>query len=571
MAAWQLKILGGFALHSPDGEVVTIASRKDRLVLAYLAVNSSRPQSRERLSSLLWPDRAELQARGSLRQSLATLRELLGSEALITSRETAAINPSLLESDANRFAALAQAGDSRACDLYEGELLAGLESGSDVFEQWLRTERQRLGDLAAQLVIQLAAAPAVPNLGNAVALARRLLDHDRLREPLHRALMRLLIKGNDRAAALKAYAACRDALQSELGVEPELETEQLYRDILTGTTGRADHSVPEGGQSGERPSLAVLPFSNLSGDQTLAPLCEGLAEEITTGLGRFRSLLVIDRNSSSAVASQTADTAEIGKRLGVSLLVQGSVQRFADRLRITVRLVDATSRIQSWSESFDCVAEDALSLPDTITRSIIATLHGRVESYLTEQSLRKPVLAAYSAVLLGIKHIRGFRPEDNRRAVEYFQRAVEIDPGFALARAYRAFADVVLNNYEYAPKEVLARARVLIEEAVDLEPQDPRCNWLLSIVCGCAGDAAGRVRYLRRAQELNPNDANFIAQSGFYAATEGRTDEGLEQFRRALQLNPYPPEWYWLDLGDVLYMSSRYEEAIESYRHLTKP
>ena len=433
MAAWQLKILGGFALHSPGGEAVTIASRKDRLVLAYLAVNSSRPQSRERLSSLLWPDRAELQARGSLRQSLATLRELLGSEALITSRETVAINPLLVESDANRFSALAQAGDSRACDLYEGELLAGLDSGSDVFEHWLRTERQRLAELATQLVIQLAAAPAVSDLGNAATLARRLLDHDRLREPLHRAFMRLLIKGNDRAAALKAYAACRDALQSELGVGPELETEQLYRDILTGSTGRADHSAPEGGQSGERPSLAVLPFSNISGDQALAPLCEGLAEEITTGLGRFRSLLVIDRNSSSAVASQTADTAEIGKRLGVSLLVQGSVQRFTDRLRIIVRLVDATSRVQNWSDSFDCVAEDALALPDTITRSIIATLHGQVESYLTEQSLRKPVLAAYSAVLLGIKHIRGFRPEDNRRAVEYFQRAVEIDPGFALA------------------------------------------------------------------------------------------------------------------------------------------
>jgi adenylate cyclase len=126
---------------------------------------------------------------------------------------------------------------------------------------------------------------------------------------------------------MKTYTKCRDALMEELGVAPELETEQLYRDILTDrqTAPVALESIPEKtGEIAERPSLAVVPFSNISADPALNPLCEGLAEDIITGLGRFRLLFVIDRNSSLAVAQLTTDTAEIGKRLGVGLVVQES-------------------------------------------------------------------------------------------------------------------------------------------------------------------------------------------------------------------------------------------------------
>src|SRR6185369_6559095 len=148
----------------------------------------------------------------------------------------------------------------------------------------------------------------------------------------------------------------------------------------------------------------------LSNDPQLGHLCEGIAEEIITGLGRFRLLFVIDRHSSSAVAQQTADVAEIGKRLGVTYLVQGSLQKQAERLRITVRLVNAATRVQVWGEAFDCPMSEVLGVPDKLTSGIISMLQTRVESSLVEQSRRKPKLAAYECMLRGIKHLRGYAP-----------------------------------------------------------------------------------------------------------------------------------------------------------------
>ncbi len=288
----------------------------------------------------------------------------------------------------------------------------------------------------------------------------------------------------------------------ELGVTPELETEQLYRDILTdrqaAPVSLGSIQRKQSGEIAERPSLAVIPFSNISADPALNPLCEGLAEDIITGLGRFRLLFVIDRNSSLAIAQLTADTAEIGKRLGVGLVVQGSLQRISDRIRITVRLVNAAARTQLWGDTFDCAADDVPGIPEKISKAIITTLHSRVESSLLEQSRRKPALAAYEYVLRGIKHLRSYGADDNQRAVELFQQAMDLDPDYALARAYRGFADLVINGYDATPKDILEKSRIMVQEAVDMEPDDARCHWLLGVVYFCFGDvAAEEQQYLQ--------------------------------------------------------------------------
>ena len=169
---------------------------------------------------------------------------------------------------------------------------------------------------------------------------------DRLREPVYRALMRLHACRGERTEALKLYAACSEVLKLELGVAPDAKTEELYRDILTDRVSRAPEDASERERTAERPSIAVLPFSNLSGDEELGHLCDGITEDVITGLGRFRLLFVIDRHSSSAVSQQASDVADIGRRLGVRYLVQGSLQRLAERIRITVRLIDTGNRAQ---------------------------------------------------------------------------------------------------------------------------------------------------------------------------------------------------------------------------------
>ena len=580
MAACKLTLLGGFALVSGDGTSIALPTRKDRLLLSYLGLNAGQAQPREKLYGLLWADRGEDQARGSLRQSLAALRDALrsaGPDALTSDRDSVTLDPANLRIDARDFARLAAdaASFDQAIPLYRGELLAGIEPPTPEFEQWLKPERQRLEDLAAKAVEQAAAPDLSPaTVKHALELGRQLIKRDSLREPVYRALMRMLAHRRERADAMKLYANCRDALMEELGVGPELETEQLYRDILTDRQHVPVASGPSfvmRKEPSDGPSLAVMPFNNISADPELNPLREGLAEDIITGLGRFRLLSVIDRNSSLAIAQLFADTVEIGKRLGVGLLVQGSLQRTNDRIRITVRLVNASTRNQLWSDTFDCPADDVPGIPEKIGNAIIATLHSRVENSLLEQSRRKPALAAYECVLRGIKHLRSYGADDNQRALELFQQAVDLDPDYALARAYRGFADLVINGYDATPKDILEKSRAMVQEAVDMAPDDARCRWLLGNVYFCSGDVASEAQQYLRALALNPNDANAIASYGAALVALGRVEEGIDRFREAMRINPYHPAWYWVDLGSVFYIARRYSDAIEAFKQKTQP
>jgi TolB-like protein len=573
LAACSLTLLGGLGLRSAGGKELALSTRKDRLLLAYLALNSARPLARDRLAGLLWGDRGETQARDSLRQSLAAIRQAFRQvdlDPIVSSRDSVSFHPNGIEIDAITFEQLASEPSTRAraAALYRGALLEGIDGVTPDLEAWLGPERERLASIAVGLVEQIAQSSASSEA--AICLARQLLARDPLCEPVYRALMRLHVAGGERAAALKLYATCRDTLKRELSATPDLPTETLYRDILTGRPARSTASQPVK-PAADRPSIAVLPFSNLSGDPELDHLCEGLAEDIITGLGRFQLLFVIDRHSSSMIAKQETDIAEIGRRLGVVHLVQGSLQRQGDRVRITVRLLDAATRAQVWGEAYDHPLSDLATIPDTITRALVSTLHGRVESALMEQGRRKPKLAAYDCVLRGIKHLRGYAPSDNERAVELFQQAVELDPDYALAHAYRGFADVVLHNYDETPSDILARSLEMASMALQMDSHDGRIHWILGMICGASGDLKGEEQHYQRAMALNPNDANVIASSGALCALIGRAEEGIERIRQAMRLNPYHPEWYWIDLGIVFYMARRYDDAIEAYRQRSKP
>jgi DNA-binding SARP family transcriptional activator/Flp pilus assembly protein TadD len=574
LAAFRLTLLGGFTLATADGRPLSLPTRKDRLLLAYLALSPGRPQPRERLAGLLWGDRAEAQARDSLKQSLASLRQAFrqaGADPVRADRDSVALDPDAIETDAVVFARLATAAKSpdRATVLYQGELLEGIDSAGAEFDTWLRVERERLADLAVRALEQLAQCAASQTaVDEATRLGRHLLARDPLRESVYRSLMRLATRQGDRAEALKLYAACRGALQRDLGVAPDIRTEELYRDILTDRVAPSS-AASQAPTSVDRPSIAVLPFSNLSGDTSLGHLCDGITEDIITGLGRFHILFVIDRHSCFAVAQQTADLAEIGRRLGATYLVQGSLQRLGERLRTTVRLVDAARRAQLWGDAYDIPISEFLALSDKVTGALVTTLHDRVESSLLEQSRRKPALAAYECLLRGIKHLRGYAPDDNRRALALFQQARELDPDYALARAYHALAQVIIHDYD-APDAVMAEALALASTAVDLDAGDSRCQWVLASLHRTNGDFKDAERHYRRALELNPNDANAMAGFGRTLAAEERWDEGLDLVREAMRLNPYHPEWYWQVLGGVLYSAGRYADAAEAFGRTTR-
>jgi TolB-like protein len=573
LAACSLTLFGGFGLRSEDGHDLALSTRKDRLLLAFLALNASRPLARDRLAGLLWGDRGEIQARDSLRQSLAAIRQAFRQVALdpiASERDSVSFNPGEIEIDVSAFERLAANARTRpeAASLYRGALLDGIDGLTPEFDCWLGPERERLASIAVRLVEHIA--EELPPSESATCLARQLLARDPLCEPVYRALMRLHVAGGDRAAALKLYGVCRDALKKELDATPDLQTEALYRDILTDRPVQSA-SIEQPARAADRPSIAVLPFSNLSRDPDLDHLCEGLAEDIITGLGRFRLLFVIDRYSSSAIAKQETDIAEIGRRLGVAHLVQGSLQRQGDRVRITVRLLDAATRAQLWGEAYDHPFVDLANIPDTITGALVSTLHGQVESALVEHGRHKPKLAAYDCLLRGIKHLRGYAPGDNERAIELFQQAIELDPNYALARAYRGFADIVAHDYDNTPPEIQKDALKMTSTAVAMDPHNGRCHWLLGLVHVYCGNSEEEERHNQRALALNPNDANALASSAAILASHGRFEEGVDRMREAMRLNPYHPDWYWVTLGNIFYFAHRYDDALEAYKHRTDP
>lgn len=574
MAACRLKLLGGFALLTEGGAELALPTRKDRLLLAYLGMTEGSPQDRGRVAGLLWGDRGDAQARDSLRQSLAALRQTFRAadiDPLRAGRDSVSIEPGVIEIDALTFASLVETAPTQAVGQYAGELLDGIDGLTPEYDAWLLPERERLNALAAQALDRLAgdATTSAERLFG-VDLGRRMLARDPTREPVARAVMRLLAEGGDRGEALKVYGACRDALQEELGITPDAQTEALYRAILTTrATDSAETTMLVAATTPERLAVAVLPFRDLSADQTLDPLAEVLGEELVTGLGRFRELLVIDRGSAAMVAAQTGDIAEIGRRLAVDLLVQGSLQRQGERIRITVRLVNPQTRAQRWAEAFEHAASDILALPDQMVARIISTLHGRLEHTLLGERPR-PNLAAYARLLKGVKHLRSYGADDNAKAIALFDEALALDPNYQLARLYRRFADVVVHGYGAAPAHVLDAALAAGIQATEQVDDDGRCHLLLGMLHGMRGEVEREADRYRRAIELNPNDANAIAVSGLPLASLGRTDEAIEQFRLAMRLNPHHPEWYWEDLGSILYLAGRYADAIESFRRVSR-
>lgn len=573
MTGWRLQILGGFEL-SHDGKPVELQNRKDRLLLAHLAL-IPQPQSRERLANLLWADRGDEQARGSLRQSLASLRAAFGEDAsniLNASRDEVGLQPGKLAVDSLAFADAARTGDmAGAINLYRGPLLDGLDPTSPEYVEWLRPERQRLEDLAAQVAENTSRDANTAKVHpDAMVFCRKLLARDRLREPIYRALMRILVRAGDRAEALKTFAQCKAVLAEELGIAPAAETEALYREIQT-HTGAAVASTQANPAADERPSIAVMPFQNISRDPELDILCDGLAEDITAGLGRFKLLSIVDRHSSSHVSKSTSDALEIGKLLGAGLVVQGSLQKQQEGLRLTVRLVDTATRAQKWSGQFSFTSLDILSAPGKVMAAILPSINTQVETTLIDLSRRKPSLAAYEHLLIGIRHLRGYEPDDNAKAIERFDMALAADPGFALAMAYRGFADVVFHGYDATPPDILQAALLTIRKASVIDPEDPRIWWLMGTTLAYAGDIDAEEKCYRRSVELNASDADSLFVLGLVMVVRGKQEEGIAMIREAFRLNPYHPEWYWVDYGSALYACGRYEEAIEAFSHRRDP
>ena len=584
MAGLRIALLGGLEIEDGEISARTSLTRKSRALVAYLALQGARGQSREKLAELLWGNSAEEQARANLRQALSSLRKALnGNEAtyLVTNGDQVSLAGRDIDLDVAEFERLVAEATpqalKRAAALYRGDLLDGFSLKEDSFETWARAERERLRHLACDALTKLIAhCDEVGDTERCVETAARLLTLDPLREAAHRILMRAYAAQGRQASALKQFEACRDILRREVSVEPEPQTVALYREIrqqraiaLGDGVETAPESEVEGPPLPDGPSVAVLPFENESGNPDQEYFAAGLTENIINGLTRFREILVIGVKSILVVRDQAPDLREIGRTLGVAHIVEGSVRKAGDRIRVIAQLVDAATGQRLWAENYDRDLDDIFAVEDEITNIIVATLAGQIEHLELGRATKKPAEdpAAYDCLLRGRQCLSRYTKDGEFDARRHFERAVGLDPDYAAA--YAGLSISYVHEYEAswseAPEEALERSYSLARKAVALDDADSTARYALANACFYRGQHELAKVHIEKALELNPNDYHNICAKAWFLAFSDRPSEGVACSIEAMRLNPLAPDNCLFAIGMAEYVAGRYEEALAAF------
>ena len=325
----------------------------------------------------------------------------------------------------------------------------------------------------------------------------------------------------------------------------------------------------------DKPSIAVLPFTNMSGDSEQEYFSDGITEDIITELSRFRSLFVIARQSSFRYKGKELDIGKIGRELGVRYVIEGSVRRAGGRVRITAQLIEAESGSHIWAERYDRSLEDIFAVQEEVSRTIAATLMGRVEQDRLELTkIKRPdSLAAYDYLLRGKTHVGLYTEHDVKSALESLQKAIEISPGYAEAHAWLALC----HAFQYAgwwskdPERSLETAVTLGRKAVEMDQTVGQAHGSLAYALVYKREYRQALHHFERAITLVPCDAENTANYGWCLVFDGKPDQGLEWIEKGERLNPLHDWWYaWLR-GMAHYGARRYDQALDALRQVVSP
>src|SRR5258706_588243 len=315
-------------------------------------------------------------------------------------------------------------------------------------------------------------------------------------------------------------------------------------------------------------SIAVLPFLNMGADPEQDYFADGITEDIITDLSRWRSLAVTSRNSTFRFKGQPVDPQRLGRELGVRFLVEGSVRRMGERIRITAQLIDAETGNHVWGERFDRPTADLFVVQDEVVQTIVGTLVGRVQVSGADRARRKPPssLVAYDHVLRG-NALQWDDPTSVAEAKRAFERAIEIDPEYGLPHSLLA----VLLGREWdndlsGSRETLDRAFALAQRAVELADDESTCHTILGQICLERRSFDLALRHTERGVELNPANQWNRADLGIVLSYIGRAEDGLAMLRDARRADPYfGPRWYWRGLGLAQFVLRRYTDALPDF------
>ena len=293
---------------------------------------------------------------------------------------------------------------------------------------------------------------------------------------------------------------------------------RVWRWVADGSTtmGRKPAKSDEPLPLPDKPSIAVLPFDNMSGDPQQEYFADGLTEDIITELSRFQSFFVIARHSAFVYKGKAVTVQDIGRELGVHYVVEGSVRKAGNRLRVVVQLIEAASGNHIWAERYDHDLTDIFDLQDEVTRSIVAAIPGRLESADLNRIKRKRPedMAVYDYVLRGKMHHHRGTKDDNAEALRLLDKAIELDPEFAEAYAWKActLGQALFRGFGDNKEELFARDVEAVGKALSLDENNFECHWIMCEVCMMVARMEEAELHHQKAFALNPNDHRIVAQ-----------------------------------------------------------
>jgi len=611
MAQLKIRLLGGLDV-SLDGKALTFPTRHSASLVACLVMAPDMRMARVKIIELLWPDRAEEQARATLRQTLYRLKPLLGDvepPMLTANRRDVWLGAEYVWSDVAAFKN-AIVGDveqlAEAFALYGGELFEGYGAGGDTFEAWLMDERIELRKLARNGFSRLAAYRyADRRFQEMETTARKLVAIDPMDEGAHRLLLAAFALQDERNAALAAYKDHCGLLRSELGVDPESETEALSEAIRDGgLSGGAEttpeHAIEIGRLIGDKdsvqarataprdplptearsalpaqPLVAVLPFDNMSADNDQEYFADAITEDLITALSRVGAFDVISRNSTFAYRGQATQIRELNRQLGAQYVIEGSVRRAGDRVRMTVQLIDAERDSHIWADRYDRDVGDIFALQDEFTETVVGAIEPELGEAQILRANQKPTenLSAWDCYHRAMWHFYKIVKEEYEEGLRLLTLATELDPTFGrafgtLATAYHGW---ILLGYEDQPDRLITKAVEAGRRAVVLDSKDPHNHYGLGRAYTLSGDFEGAVTHFNSTLAINPSYAP--AHNGLSMALTllGQPELALEHVDAALRLSPRDPlKWTFQQTKAlVLYQLRRYAEAADVAREST--
>jgi adenylate cyclase len=309
----------------------------------------------------------------------------------------------------------------------------------------------------------------------------------------------------------------------------------------------ADEAAKERGALSlpDNPSIAVLPFQSMSADPEQEYFADGIVEELITALSRFRQLFVVARNSSFAYKGRAVDIKQIGRELGARYVLEGSVRKGGNRVRIIGQLIDALTGAHLWADRFEGAIDDMFDLQDRVTASVVGAIAPKVEQAEIERARSKPTenLNAYDLYLRALPHYRAFTRTGSDEVLRLLRRAIELDPDYVLAKAMVAYWLLQRDNQGYTVSQTEFDESVrLAREALDAGRDDPRILMMAGYVLAyLAHDWEAAIAALDLALSLNGNSAEVWRMSGWVRVLAGDPRSGAEHLSRAMQLSPRDP------------------------------